>query len=181
MSSSPISLCSPWNSRLQTRTRIHEPVAGAQAGASGSRRRPKGGSRGRWLLPRPGGDALPPPCLPVVHTPFGLRSRGAGVVGGALGPALPAPLLPGTGGRGAAGPGARVLPPPPPSPCSHLRLLVHLPSRPVAAAQTAEWTAEGERAPEDTELALDCLFAPQVMSEVGRSQDLKSNRVLRIE
>lgn len=86
MSSSPISLCSPWNSRPQTSTRIHELVSGARAGASGSRRWPRGGSRGGSLLvdagrgraaPRsPAPSALPPPCLPVVHTPLGSRAAG---------------------------------------------------------------------------------------------------------
>lgn len=54
MSSSPISLCPPWNSRPQTSIGIHEPFAGARAGASGSRRWPRGGSRGWSLLPEAG-------------------------------------------------------------------------------------------------------------------------------
>lgn len=53
-----------------------------------------GSGAGRCSL-RPGGDALPPPCLPVVHTPFGLRSLWAGIVRGAREQALATPLLPG--------------------------------------------------------------------------------------
>lgn len=94
MASSQVSPGSPWHPRPQTTSGIHEPLAGAGAGASGSQNWPRGGSRGGSLLPRPGGDALPPPCLPVVHTPFGLRSLPAGITRGAREPALPAPLLP---------------------------------------------------------------------------------------
>lgn len=136
MSSSPISLCSPWNSRPQTRNRIHEPVAGARAGASGSRRWPKGGSgggsqlseagRGLRCPEEPAPRALPPPCLPVVHTPFGLPSGWAGVVGGACGQAPPALLLPLIRVRGQQDPHTKtrapVFCPPPLPPCSHLRL-----------------------------------------------------------
>lgn len=57
------------------------------------------------LAPR----ALPPPCLPVVHTPFGLLSLWAGVVEGASEQALPAPLCPGFGSEGQQDRGARVL------------------------------------------------------------------------
>lgn len=53
-----------------------------------------GSGAGRCSL-RPGGDALPPPCLPVVHTPFGLRSLWAGIVRGAREQALATPLPPG--------------------------------------------------------------------------------------
>ncbi|MEJ1279301.1 hypothetical protein NN561_010232 [Cricetulus griseus] len=95
MASSQVSPGSPWHPRTQKISGIHEPLSGAGAGASGSQSWPRGGSRGGSLLPRPGGDALPPPCLPVVHTPFGLRSLPAGITGGAHKPTLTAPLQPG--------------------------------------------------------------------------------------
>lgn len=123
MASSQVSPGSPWHPRTQTTSGIHEPLSGAGAGASGSQSWPRGGSRGGSLLPRPGGDALPPPCLPVVHTPFGLRSLPAGITRGASKPALPAPLLPGVRvpGAGDRAPEFSSPAPPPYSPA----LLVH--------------------------------------------------------
>lgn len=93
--------------------------------------------------PRPGGDALPPPCLPVVHTPFGLRSRWAGIVRGAREQALPAPLLPSVRVPGAGAPGRRC----PPRLLSFL--LSPAPISPLAfkasgSSPGGEGTAEGE-------------------------------------
>ena len=82
----------------------HELVSGARAGASGSRRWPRGGSRGGSPLVDAGrGRAAPalPPCGPHplwAPEPLGCSSRGARQQ------ALPAPLLPGSQVPGADGP-----------------------------------------------------------------------------
>ena len=118
-----------------------------------------------------------PPCGPHplwAPEPLGCSSRGAREQ------ELPALLRPAVRSQERADPAPASSLPPPPS-CSHLRPLAPSPSRPGATAQTERGTAERERAPEDTELTLDCPFHPQVMSEVGRSQDLKSIWSLRIE
>lgn len=104
------------------------------------------------------GTFCPRPCLPVVHTPFGLRSLPAGITRGAREPALPAPLLLGVRVPG-SGDGAPESSSPAPPPCSPARL-VHSPSRPAAPAQT-ERGQQGESAPEDTQLVLPCLFTPR--------------------
>ncbi|XP_048667728.1 actin-binding LIM protein 3 isoform X3 [Marmota marmota marmota] len=58
MASSPISLGSPWNPRPQTTGRIHEPVAGAGAGASGSRRWPRVPYQQNPYNPRGGSNVI---------------------------------------------------------------------------------------------------------------------------
>lgn len=187
MSSSPISFCSPWNSRPQTRTRIHELVSGARAGASGSRHWPRGGSRGgpplvdagrgRAAQQSPAPSTLPPPCLPVVHTPFGLPSRWAAIVGVRANRRCRPRFCRAVRSQERTDPGAPVLSAASSSLLSP-ELLAHSPSRPEATAQTERDSRE--RAPQDTELTLD-YFTPQVMSEVERSEDLKSIWSLRIE
>lgn len=128
--------------------------------------------RGRAACPaEPGAPRAARARPPRVHTPSGLRSRGAAAVGGARGRALPAPLLPGSRVPGAGGRGRRrprrgrrrlLL-----AGCSHLRLV----SAPAFKAGGS--SPGGERAPEDAELTRGCPFTPQGMSEVRRSEDLK--------
>lgn len=175
VATSPVSRCSPCHSGPQAGTGTHELDAGARAGPAGSRRWPRGGSRGGSRLAEAGRGHAAPPCLPEVHTPFGRRAAGLDSPGCARA-ALPAPLPPGTRGPGAAGPACR-------RPLLRAALTcacrpAHSPSRPVATAQTGGRQQRG-RALAGRQPALDCVFTPQVMSEVEISEDLKSRRVLR--
>lgn len=152
------------------------PARGARAGApqrgrpSASMSRPRGPGRGplapgagREVGPGAGGcsqagrgRARCPRLPPVVHTPFG---RAAGLQGARCAERALPPCRPGFGVRGPEGepgaPRAARLPAGRP----HLR-------RGSGGLQgrdsmQTERGRRGERAPEDTELALDCLFTPR--------------------
>ena len=121
----------------------HELVSGARTGASGSRRWPRGGpgaGRRSWT---PGGAALPPPCLPVVHTLFGLPSRWAAIVGVRGNRRCRPRFCRAVRSQERTDPGARVLSAAPSSLLSP-ELLAHSPSRPEATAQTERDSRRGE-------------------------------------
>lgn len=128
--------------------RSQGPGQGPLAPDAGRKVGPGGGS---LLSEKPGGDALPrgagsrhaapalPPCGPhPLRAPelLGWSSWGGAVRPGAASPASASYLGSEGSKNGASSPGEPVFCPPLLLPCSHLRLLVHSPSRPVATAQT---------------------------------------------
>lgn len=138
MASSSITLCSPWNSRPLTRTRIHELVAGAGAGASGSQSWPRGGSLGGSRVLEAGrgrvAPALPPRGPHPLWAPKPLGWNSPGCVRADAASSVSA-WHSGPRSRAPRAPVSPPLPPPPPPSRAHLRLLVYSPSRPMAPAQ----------------------------------------------
>lgn len=108
------------------------PDAGREVGPGAGRFVDAG--RGRAAQRSPAPSVLPPPCLPVVHTPFGLPSRWAAIVGVRANRRCRPRFCRAVRSQERTDPGARVLSAAfsLPSP----ELLAHSPSRPEATAQT---------------------------------------------